>query len=131
MSILDDRDAFRRNPYFHPEDQIKGDFTPFYVAISICSVIGGFLIIINIAFYYCSQYKSYWRNRHTGNRWIQSLWTVTPHNNPPLDLSELEKGIKTYKSDIHEVVQYQQEEIERGTQQPQQYIELQKRESDI
>jgi spore maturation protein CgeB len=66
-----------------------------------------------------------------GNRWIQSLWTVTPHNNPPLDLSELEKGIKTYKSDTHEVVQYHQEEIERGTQQPQQYMELQKRESDI
>lgn len=68
-----------------------------------------------------------------GNRWIQSLWTVSPHNNPPLDLSELEEGLKVYKIVTHEEIQYHPEIIERPEThyQPQQYMELQKRESDI
>lgn len=31
-----------------------------------------------------------------GNRWIVSLWTATPHQNPPLDLTELE-GVSSFQ----------------------------------
>lgn len=67
MSILDNRDDYKKNPYFKPEDVIYSDYTAFYVVISICSILAGFLIILNIAFCYCSQYRNYWKDRHTGN----------------------------------------------------------------
>lgn len=65
-----------------------------------------------------------------GNRWIQPLWTVLPHKTPPLDLSELEAGIKHPKV-RHEVIQYHDSESQGATPQPQEYLEMQKRESEI
>ncbi|XP_012285165.1 uncharacterized protein LOC105702279 [Orussus abietinus] len=129
MSILDERKEYLNNPFFEKHEY--GDFTPFYITITICSVIGGFLFILNVAFCWCSRHREYWQDRHTGNRWIQSMWTVTPHKNPPLDLSELESGIATFSQTHHEVVQYQQPESQPGTPQPREYMELQKRESEI
>ena len=48
-------------------------------------------------------------------------------------MTELEKGIENYRTDTQETVQYHHlEERTSGLHhQPQQYIELQKRESDI
>lgn len=82
--------------------------------------------------------------KSSGNRFITSLWTSTPHNNPPLDLTELEEGsqkkpLPFYSSSSHipegSSVQYQDEELEEResiAEQPQRYQELlQKRESDI
>ncbi|XP_066597105.1 uncharacterized protein wrm1 isoform X2 [Prorops nasuta] len=128
MSILEERDEYLKNPYFTKHEY--GDYTPFYVAITICSVIGGFLFILNIAFC-CSRHRSYWQNRHTGNRWIQSLWTVLPNKVPPLDLSELESGKLKFPHFRQETVQYHHPESQPGTPQPLEYMEMQKRESEI
>jgi len=64
MSILDERDEYLKNPYFKEHEY--GDYTPFYVAVALCSVLGGFLFILNIAFCWCSRHREYWQNRHTG-----------------------------------------------------------------
>ncbi|XP_026747629.1 uncharacterized protein LOC113508745 [Trichoplusia ni] len=119
-----------------------GDFTPFYIAIAICSVIFGFLLILNIVCC-CSRYSDYWLDRHTGNRWIVSIWSATPHKQPPLDFTELESNY----SQVHYVHPYRDNSSDgRGdipghnipssiSQQPltssQEYLELHKRESDI
>ncbi|XP_050315556.1 uncharacterized protein LOC126750094 [Anthonomus grandis grandis] len=71
-------------PYVAKYDHI-GDFTPFYIAITFCAIIGISLFILNIVLGCCSSYSEYWKDRHTGNRWIVSLWTATPHKQPPLD----------------------------------------------
>lgn len=65
MSILDEREAYQKNPFF--EGHIFSDYTPFYVALTICSAFGAFLVVINLAFCWCSRYSYYWRDRHTGN----------------------------------------------------------------
>lgn len=45
---------------------------------------------INIIIGCCSRHKYYWQDRHTGNRWLVSIWSATPHNQPPLDFTELQ-----------------------------------------
>lgn len=43
-----------------------GDFTPFYATITICTLLGGFLFILNIVFGCCSSYREYWADGNTG-----------------------------------------------------------------
>lgn len=127
MSILDERNDYLKNPYFTKHEY--GDFTPFYVAITICSVLGGFLFILNIAFCWCSRYRSYWQDRNTGNRWVQPLWTVLPHKTPPLDLSELESARISYPEGGHEI---HDDPVPYPSSMPhQEYMQMQKRESEI
>ncbi|XP_029177027.1 uncharacterized protein LOC114945103 [Nylanderia fulva] len=126
---LDERDDYLKNPYFKGHEY--GDFTPFYVAIALCTALGGVLFILNIVFCWCTRHREYWQNRHTGNRWIQPLWTVLPHKTPPLDLSELETGRIKYPQVRHEIIQYHDTEPQGGTPLPQEYLEMQKRESEI
>lgn len=64
MSVLDDRTEYLK---YNKGEKIYGDFTPFYVTITICSVIGVFLIILNVTFCWCSRHRRYWQDRHTGN----------------------------------------------------------------
>lgn len=68
---------------------------------------------------------------YLGNRWIQPLFTVLPHKTPPLDLSELESGIKPQQK--HEVIQYHDLESHGITEHSQEFMEMQqqKRESEI
>lgn len=49
------------NKYSH-----VGDFTPFYIVITICSIIGLSLFILNIVLGCCSKYSAYWQDKHTG-----------------------------------------------------------------
>lgn len=70
----------------------------------------------------------YW---NLGNRWIQPLWTVLPHKTPPLDLSELEHGHIKYPQVRHEIIQYHDSESQGAIPEPQVYLEMQKRESEI
>lgn len=93
MSTIEERSEYLNNPYF--TKHIYGDFTAFYVTIGICSVFLAVLILVNILFGCCSKYKDYWQDRHTGNRFLVSLWTSTAHKQPPLDLHELE-GVKSF-----------------------------------
>ncbi|XP_013189172.1 uncharacterized protein LOC106133866 [Amyelois transitella] len=112
-----------------------GDFTKFYIAIAISSVILGSIIILNIVCC-CSRYSDYWLDRHTGNRWLVSIWSSTPHKQPPLDLTELEaqyrsvQYVQPYTSEYHEA-----EVPPSVSQQPlttsHEYLDLHKRESDI
>ncbi|XP_012228729.1 uncharacterized protein wrm1 [Linepithema humile] len=124
MSILDERNEYLNNPYLDDHGFEYGDFTTFYVTVAICAIFGGILFILNIAFCWCSRHREYWQNRHTGNRWIQPLWTVLPHKTPPLDLSELEAGHIPYS-------QVRQEQSPSVVPQAQEYLEMQKRESEI
>ncbi|XP_053971123.1 uncharacterized protein LOC128895029 [Hylaeus anthracinus] len=128
MSILDEREDYLKNPFFVKHEY--GDFTPFYITVTICSVLFAVLCILNIGFCFCSRHKSYWQNRHTGNRWIQPLWTVIPHKTPPLDLSELEPG-RTFQPETREVLQYHNPKSYKTSPQSQEYMEMQKRESEI
>ncbi|XP_043287311.1 uncharacterized protein wrm1 [Venturia canescens] len=138
MSVLDDQELYKNNTYFVKHE--PGDFTPFYVAITICSVLGGFLFILNIFFCWCSPYRQYWQDRHTGNRWIQSLWVSLPHKLPPLDLSELKPSSipqQTHYPDSRlyyphpEVTDEEAHYPHVAAQNAQEYMELHKRESDI
>lgn len=87
MSTLDERTAYKNNPYF--TGHIYGNFSPFYVTIAVCTVVLGSIIILNIILGCCSKHRQYWQDRHTGNRWLVSIWTATPHKQPPLDFTEL------------------------------------------
>lgn len=95
MSTLDEREAYKNNPYF--TGHIYGNFSPFYVTIAVCAVVLGSIIILNIILGCCSKYREYWQDRHTGNRWLVSIWSATPHKQPPLDLTEL-KDVSYFRS---------------------------------
>lgn len=64
MSVLEERDAYLRSPYFEKHEY--GDFTPFYVTVTILTIIGVALFVLNIALGCCSRYSGYWNDRHTG-----------------------------------------------------------------
>lgn len=58
------------------------------------------------------------------------MWTVLPHKTPPLDLSEIEPG-RLVIQDKQEVLQYHNPKPYGTAPQTQEYMEMQKRESEI
>lgn len=125
MSVVnDERDLYLRNPFFTKHE--PGDFTPFYTAIGICTVIGAALILLNVFFCCCSRHRDYWTDSNTGNRWVLPIWSKTPHLQPPLDYTELDKSWLPTVEYVEEPVLYEAHE-----RLPTVYLELQKRESDI
>lgn len=88
MTTIEERQEYLNNPFF--EKHLHGDWSPFYRTITVCMVFVVVLLLLNFFLGCLSKYKEYWQDRHTGNRWIVSLWTATPHKQPPLDLTELE-----------------------------------------
>jgi len=88
MSTIEERQEYLDNPFL--QKPLYGDFTAFYITIAVCTLFGVFLFALNLIFGCCSEHKGYWNDRFTGNRWIVSFWTATPHKQPPLDLSELQ-----------------------------------------
>lgn len=77
----------------------------------------------------------------TGNRWIVSIWSATPHKQPPLDFTELEKQyqpvqyILPYHSEDYQEIHRHESVLPSISQQPltssHEYLDLHKRESDI
>ena len=75
-----------------------------------------------------------------GNRWIVSIWSATPHKQPPLDFTELEANYQPVQY-VHPYLEEYQEVHKRDdvpasySQQPltssHEFLELHKRESDI
>lgn len=152
MSTIDERTAYLDNPYF--KGHIYGNFNPFYATIAVCTALGVFIFLLNVICCCCSRHRGYWKDRHTGNRWLVSIWSVTPHKNPPLDLTEL-KDVRSFQPvnpDIERPVEYtvshhrpqHQQQYYHHQQQPyggsrggggggypEEYVELHKRESDI
>lgn len=63
-SVFDDRTAYLRSPYYTKEK--TGDYTPFYIAVTICSILGVSIFLLNIILGCCSRYSGYWNSRHTG-----------------------------------------------------------------
>jgi hypothetical protein len=134
------REAFLKNPFY--VKQTFGDFSTFYITIAVCTVLALFLFVLNIVFGCCSKHREYWQDRHTGNRWIVSLWTTTPHLQPPLDLTEL-KDVKSFLPPSADIERPQEQQViyqkdtsyggfGRGKRQfREEFVELQKRESDI
>ncbi|XP_031631190.1 uncharacterized protein LOC116345707 [Contarinia nasturtii] len=143
MTTIEERRQYLDNPFY--EKALYGDFSPFYKTIAVCTVFCLIIFILNIVLGCCSKHRQYWQDRHTGNRWIVSLWTATPHKNPPLDLTELENVSSFYpkSADVEhpEVSYHRPQQEERGgysraynqSQPTEEYVELQqpKRESDI
>ena len=72
------------NPY--NTERLPGDFTPFYITISICTIVFAAILILNIICCCSERYKAYWQDPHTGNRWIFSIWVSPPKYQPPLDV---------------------------------------------
>ncbi|CAK1588514.1 unnamed protein product [Parnassius mnemosyne] len=143
MSAYEPRAYFTGNGTYKAINPIVsrvGDFTPFYITIAICSVVLGFLLILNIVCC-CSRYSDYWLDRHTGNRWIVSIWSATPHKQPPLDFTELEsqyhpvKYSHPYHSEDYQEIHKHEPVVPSISQQPltssHEYLDLHKRESDI
>jgi len=73
------------NPY-NTLPPLPGDFTPFHVTIAVCTIVFAFILILNLVCCCSERYKNYWRNPHTGNRLILSLWISSPKYQPPLDV---------------------------------------------
>lgn len=121
MSVIlsDPGNEYMKNPLY--KDREFGDFTAFYVTVSICTIFALILFVINIFFCWCSEHRHYWIDSNTGNRWILPIWVKTPHKQPPLDLSELEEGYRGLQTT------YTTTEVEI----PEEYVELHKRESDL
>ncbi|XP_022906867.1 uncharacterized protein [Onthophagus taurus] len=129
------------NQKFRDKGQF-GDFSTFYIVIAVVTIIAAIIFIINIVLGCCSEYSEYWNDRHTGNRFIISLWTSTPHQQPPLDYTELNTDhlpqIVLYETQ-EQTYQYSNVEYNQSTEQvaqpkkesPTKYFEMQKRESDI
>jgi len=69
MSVLSDDTTWQNNPYYKEHGDEWSDYTGFYVAISICTLFGLSIIILNLVLCCCSPYKEYWRDPDTGNRW--------------------------------------------------------------
>lgn len=90
MSTVEERLEYLNNPFFNEKDRIYGDYTTFYITIAICTVFLLFVFALNLICGCCSKNKSYWNDRHTGNRWLVTIFTSTAHKQPPLDLTELE-----------------------------------------
>nr|CAH7757777.1 unnamed protein product [Callosobruchus chinensis] len=130
-SVLDERDAYLKSPYFKKHEY--SDFSPFYITITICTVIGLTIFLINIFLGCCSRYSEYWNDRHTGNRWIVSLWTATPHQQPSLDYTELQDISIVPEQKI--IYQHQHPVVYQHAQgptvPPEETYELKKRESAI
>lgn len=122
-SIFENRDDYLRNPFFAGHE--PGDFTPFYSAIGICTVIGIALIALNVFFCCCSRHRDYWLDPNTGNRWVLPIWSKTPHLQPPLDYTELDKSWLPVAEPVEPFEPIYEERL------PTVYLELQKRESDI
>lgn len=67
-------------------------------------------------------------NLFIGNRWLVSLWTTTPHNQPALDYTELQDIQVVHQQQVV----YHHPPTTEPTPPPQlQYLELKKKESDI
>lgn len=73
MSTIEERTAYLDNPYF--TKHIYGDFTTFYVVITICAIFGVFLAAVNIICGCCSKHRQYWQDRHTGEWFLITLFS--------------------------------------------------------
>ncbi|KAL3276044.1 hypothetical protein HHI36_020773 [Cryptolaemus montrouzieri] len=121
-AVFDEREEYLKSPYF--KKHIFSDYSPFYITITICAIIGISIIVLNFVLGCCSRYSDYWTDRHTGNRWLVSLWTATPHLQPPLDYTELKViSVQNRAANSEAPPLIQPPKLE--------YLELQKRESDI
>jgi len=142
MTTIEERSEYLKNPFF--EKHIYGDWSPFYKTITVCMVFIVVLLVLNLLFGCASKYKEYWQDRNTGNRWIGTIWTATPTNQFPLDLTELEdvRSFQPINPDIEhpEVTFHRPQQEPRGygrsyhhQESTEEFVELQhqKRESDI
>lgn len=62
-----------------------------------------------------------------GNRWIASLWTATPHQQPALDYTELQDIVTPTQQQV--VYHHPPSHLPQHPQE--EYLELKKKESDI
>jgi len=145
MTTIEERGAYLNNPF--NSKPLFGDYSSFYITIAICTVLFTFLVAINVIIGCCSRHKYYWQDRHTGNRWLVSIWSATPHKQPPLDFTELQE-VASFQTQPLEQTEYvvspprpdeprgfgrltHHHQHHQHHPQAEEYVELQKRESDI
>ncbi|KAI8041589.1 hypothetical protein M5D96_005854, partial [Drosophila gunungcola] len=127
----EERKAYEKNPYF--TGHIYGNFSPFYVTIAICTVVLGTIIILNIILGCCSKHRKYWQDRHTGNRWLPTTHQQVFPDDVVIGVDDLEP---VHSAHHHHQQQHQRPPRPEGRtlhqqRQREEYVELQKRESDI
>lgn len=135
MSTVEERVAYTFNPLRYLTPKLHGVYTPFYVTIAIFSVFVAFLILLNCICSCCSKHKVYWKDRHTGHRWVWfgPFWTSTPRQQPPLDFSELkDKIIYDAYDDIERgrTAEYSVMSHETSPKRQMEYVELQQKRSE-
>jgi len=86
MSILIDADEWKNNPWYQLHGDQPSDYTGFYVAITICTVVLFSLFGLNLVICCCGPYKHYWRDPNTGNRLLLPVFIHSPRQQPPLTL---------------------------------------------
>ncbi|XP_069957564.1 uncharacterized protein wrm1 [Cherax quadricarinatus] len=60
------------------------DYTPFYVTITICTIVGVILILVNWICSCCHEHSKYWSDPDTGNRFA-SLIFIRKTKQRPMD----------------------------------------------
>lgn len=63
-AVFDEREEYLKSPYF--KKHIYSDFSPFYITVTICAIVGLSIFILNFVLGCCSRHSNYWNDRHTG-----------------------------------------------------------------
>lgn len=75
MSVNDDPNEFMKNPVYLKHKEF-GDFTAFYATITVCTIFGFAVFLLNIFFCWCSKHKDYWQDSNTGEMYCFSYSIV-------------------------------------------------------
>lgn len=65
-------------------NKFVADYTPFYTALIICSILVTILLLVNWICCCCHPYKQYWSDPDTGNRFASFIF-VRSAKQKPLD----------------------------------------------
>lgn len=118
MTASDDSLEYTKNPFYQYHE--PSDYSVFYATLFICFFIALLLLILNVYFCCFSEHKNYWTDSYEGNYWILPFWVRSPAGQSPIDLKELEWVIKPDQERAVYLTQFSEE-----------YLELQRKESDI
>ncbi|XP_076057060.1 wurmchen 1 transmembrane protein isoform X2 [Oratosquilla oratoria] len=58
------------------------NYTPFYVVISICTILAAVLLLVNWICCCCHEHQKYWSDPDTGNRFAAFIFVRKPKQRP-------------------------------------------------
>lgn len=87
MTTIEERREYLDNPYY--DKPLKGDFTPFYITIAICTVFCAIIFVLNIVIGCCSKHRQYWQDRHTGKLGTHNYLMSSAHELDEINCFEM------------------------------------------